>query len=284
MTLASRTCRRQGVFRFLPGVFVFGCCLLTLEHAEAVPSGNYSCLSEVGDTSCGLSSSLSIFAGSEVRLLLLVSLDSGTRCVDDCAPGTITASVDGEAASAISYIGTGGSYMLIWKQGILVYTGSLSLTVAISGTAVLGTPASITSVAGAVVAANTLVYSNPGGGGVVGTIITFSLRLRDGFGNNITQENAAPALTFSVILLAIERAGSVAGAVIAQESGVYLVSYSCTASGKYALRVLSSDMTLTALYDVELLPAEKDPEKFTVSALSSGAAGAPVNLVLQASY
>jgi hypothetical protein len=242
-------------------------------------------LSEFGGTSlqCGLSSSLSIFAGSEVRLLLLVSLDSGTRCVDDCAPGTITASVDGEAASAISYIGTGGSYMLIWKQGILVYTGSLSLTVAISGTAVLGTPASITSVVGAVVAANTLVYSNPGGGGVVGTIITFSLRLRDGFGNNITQENAAPALTFSVILLPIERAGSVAGAVIAQESGVYLVSYSCTASGKYALRVLSSDMTLTALYDdVTLIPAAKDPTKFTASALSSGAAGAPVNVILQA--
>ena len=69
--------------------------------------------------------------------------------------------------------------------------------------------------------------------------------------------------------------------MIAQESGVYLVSYSCTASGKYALRVLSSDMTLTTLYDVTLLPASKDPTKFTVSVLSSGIAGAPVNLVLQ---
>ena len=102
-----------------------------------------------------------------------MSLDSGTRCVDDCVAGMITDCVDGEAASEISYIGIGGSYMLIWKKRILVYTGSLSLTVAISGTAVLGTPASITNVAGAVVAAKTLVYSNPGGGGVVGMIITF---------------------------------------------------------------------------------------------------------------
>ena len=39
-----RTCHLQTFFRFLP-MFVFGCCLLTLEPAEAVPSGNYSCLS-----------------------------------------------------------------------------------------------------------------------------------------------------------------------------------------------------------------------------------------------
>jgi hypothetical protein len=71
----------------------------------------------------------------------------------------ITASVDGEAASEISYIGIGGSYMLLWRQGILVYTGSLSLTVSISGTSVFGTPVSITSVAGAVVAVYTLPAS-----------------------------------------------------------------------------------------------------------------------------
>ena len=54
-------------------------------------------------------------AGIEVRLLLLVSLDSGTRCVDDCVADMITVSVDGETASEISYIGIGDIYMLIWK-------------------------------------------------------------------------------------------------------------------------------------------------------------------------
>ena len=44
-------------------------------------------------------------AGSEVRLLILVSLDSGTKCVDDCVADMITVSVGGEATSEISYIG-----------------------------------------------------------------------------------------------------------------------------------------------------------------------------------
>ena len=243
------------------------------QEAAATPSGSHSCLSEFEGATCGLSASLSITAGDEVRVQLLANLDSGVRCADDCAASEITASVGGVAASSIAYIGT-GNYMLYWQPGRLPEAGSFDLDVAISGVAVSGSPASMTVSAGTVVASNTLVYDNPGGGGVAGTLITFSLQLRDGFGNNITDGGD---VSFSASLLPIDLAATVSGA----GNGVFVASYTCTAAASYTLVVRSSDMSLQSTYSVVVLPGATDPSAFTAAGLTMGAAGSLIQYVVQ---
>ena len=92
-----------------------------------------------------------------------------------------------------------GNYMIWWQQGMLPTAGSHALSVKISGTAVSGTPATVIITPGAAVASKTLIYDEPGAGGVVGTSISFSLQERDNYGNNV----ATGTFSFSATLLPI---------------------------------------------------------------------------------
>ena len=244
--------------------------------ATATASGSNSCLAEFGRGSCAatdsLSTSLRINAGDEVNVQLLASLASGARCVDDCALGAIFASVGSVAASGIAYIGM-GNYMISWQKGTLPTAGSFSMSVSISGNTVSGSPASMIVSPGPVSPGDTLIYNNPAGGGVAGTIISFSMQLRDRFGNSVVDGGG---VLFSATLLPIDLAATVSGA-----GGVYVASYTCTAAASYTLVVRSNDMALQSTYQVVVRPGAKDPSAFTASGLSVGAAGGLIQYVLQ---
>ena len=235
-------------------------------------------LAESGATVCGLSSSLSRTAGDEIVLSLLVTQENGEKCADDCAAGAITASVGGTAATAIQHIG-GGNYLLSWQAGALPTAGSHALAVAIGGTAIAGTPVTVTSVAGAADAEHTMIYDDPAGGGVVGTDITFSLQLRDRYDNTVA--TGTSAFTFSVELVDAAGTTNAAGTVTEAGSGVYSVSYTSTAAGAYTLAVRSSDMGLNKGYDVTLSPGAADLSKFDGSGATTGLAGGLVQYVVQ---
>ena len=235
--------------------------IICAQQAAATPSGSNSCLAEFGDGSC-LSTSLRINAGDEVNVQLLASLASGARCADDCASGAISASVGSVAASGIAYIGM-GNYMISWQMGRLPTAGSFSMNVSISGITVIGSPASMIVSPGPVSPSNTLIYDNPEGGGVAGTSISqisFSMQLRDRFGNSVVDGGG---VSFSATLLPIDLAATVS----ATGGGVYVASYSCTATGSYTLVVRSNDMALQSTYQVVVRPGAKDPSAFTASGL-----------------
>jgi hypothetical protein len=244
-------------------------------QAAATASGSNSCIAEFGGGSCAdsLSTSLRIHAGDEVNVKLLASLASGARCVDDCALGAIFASVGSVAASGIAYIGM-GNYMISWQTGRLPTVGSFSMSVSISGNTVSGSPASMIVSPGPVSPGNTLIYNNPAGGGVAGTSISFSMQLRDRYGNSVVDGGG---VSFSATLLPIDLAATVSPGA----GGVYVASYTCTAAASYTLVVRSNDMALQSTYQVVVRPGAKDPSAFTASGPSVGAAGGLIQYVLQ---
>ena len=242
--------------------------------AHAAPSGANSCLAESSGSECGLSDALSMVAGAEVSVVLWASDDSGARCADDCAQGLVTASLGGNAADQITYIGN-GNYYLHWNQGTVRVAGSHTLNAEISGAAVSGTPYTITCATGGAMATGTHIYDSPSAGGVVGQDITFSLQVRDGFGNDVTA--ASVGFSYAVTLEPI----GVAATVTPRGDGQYSVSYSCTTSGTYTLTVRSSDSQLNTQYGVTLTPGNADLSKFSGSGVSTGDAGALVQYVVQ---
>lgn len=70
----------------------------------------------------------------------------------------------------------------------------------ISGADVASTPATITIATGDALLSNTLIYDNPALGGIVGTEISFSLQLRDRYGNLVSLL-PDDAVSFHVIAL-----------------------------------------------------------------------------------
>ena len=86
------------------------------------------------------------------------------------------------------------------------------------------------------------------------------MQLRDRFGNSVVDGGG---VSFSATLLPIDLAATVS----ATGGGVYVASYSCTATGSYTLVVRSNDMALQSTYQVVVRPGAKDPSAFTASGL-----------------
>jgi hypothetical protein len=134
-----------------------------------------------------------------VTCVVLPRQDTGERCTNDCAVGAITASIGGIGATSIQYIQQ-GNYWLYWEAGACTAVGAKALVVQISGADVASTPATITIATGDALLSNTLIYDNPALGGIVGTEISFSLQLRDRYGNLVSLL-PDDAVSFHVIAL-----------------------------------------------------------------------------------